>query len=188
MAITTRYVTIEELLRELQSLVDQGFKTSEVHGYLLETLIEPESLETYLSFRPDRYARNLIYKSDAFELLAICWEVGQKAPIHGHEGELCWSRVERGTLRFTNYREVSEKPLVLERLAEPLNGKQGHLDGPADIHEVENLLSFGEKAVSLHLYSRPYSECDIYDLPQGKKERVRLSYDTMFGRPVTLLP
>ncbi|MGH7775198.1 MAG: cysteine dioxygenase [Candidatus Binatia bacterium] len=185
MATTAKYVTIEELLRKLQTLVARGLDTREVHDYLLATLIEPASLENYLSFRPDHYARNLIYKSDAFELLAICWEGGQKAPIHGHEGERCWSRVERGTLRFTNYREVSEKPLVLERLAEPFHGKRGHLDGPADIHEVENLLSFDEKAVSLHLYSRPYLECDIYDLAQGKKERVRLTYDTMFGKPVS---
>lgn len=127
MATTPKYVTIEELLRELQTLVARGFDTREVHDYLLATLIEPASLESYLSFRPDHYSRNLIYKSDAFELLAICWEVGQKAPIHGHEGELCWSRVESGTLSFTNYREVSENPLALEKLGETRQGKRGHL-------------------------------------------------------------
>lgn len=183
-----RHVTIEKFLRELESLAARGLATREVHEYLLGTLIEPASLETYVSFRPDRYTRNLVYISDLFELLVICWGIGQKAPIHGHEGERCWSRVERGTLCFTNYREVSEKPLVLEKLAEPLHGIRGHLDGPADIHEVENLASFGEKAVSLHLYSRPYSECEIYDLAQGKKQRLRLAYDTMFGKPVSPSP
>lgn len=178
-----RYITIEGLLSELQRLVSRRSETGAIHALLQETLIEPASLEPYVHFHPDRYARNLISKSEDFELLAICWDVGQKAPIHGHEGERCWSRVERGILRFTNYREVSEKPLRLERLGAPVDGARAHLDGPADIHEVENLASFGERAVSLHLYSRPYTECDIYDLAAGKKERVRLSYDTIFGKP-----
>ena len=144
----------------------------------------PLSLQPYVSYRRERYTRNLIYKSDDFELLAICWNVGHKAPVHGHEGELCWSRVEKGMLRFTNYREVSEKPLVLERLADPVAGGRGHLDGPADIHEVDNPEPTGEPAVSLHLYARPYDECDIYDLVQGEKRRVKLLYDTMYGKPV----
>lgn len=179
------YVTIENFLHDLEALEKRGFETKDAHDYLLATLIEPASLEPYLHFRSQRYARNLIFKSSAYEILAICWGIGQKAPVHGHEGELCWSRVERGTLCFTNYREISEQPLVLEKLGETRQGKRGHLDGPAGIHEVENRSVFGERAVSLHLYSRPYTECDIYDLAQGKKERVRLDYDTMFGRPVT---
>jgi cysteine dioxygenase len=178
-----RQVTIDALLEELEALFSRGARTEAIHELLLATLIDPASLESYVHFRPDRYARNLIYKSEEFELLAICWDIGHKAPIHGHEGERCWSRVERGMLRFTNYREVADKPLRLERLGVPTDGSRGHLDGPADIHEVHNLPSFGERAVSLHLYSRPYGECDIYDLAAGRKERVRLSYDTMFGKP-----
>lgn len=180
-----RYITVEESLRELDFLAARGLDAREIHAYLLGTLIEPASLEPYVNFRPDRYTRNLVYKSGHFELLAICWEVNQRAPIHGHEGELCWSRVERGMLCFTNYREISAQPLVLEKLGETRQGKRGHLDGPAGIHEVENPAVFGERAVSLHLYCRPYSECDIYDLAKGTKQRVRLTYDTMFGKPVT---
>ncbi len=156
-----------------------------MYRYLSGTLIKPDSLETYISFRPDLYTRNLVYKDETFELLVICWGVGQRAPIHGHEGEFCWARVERGSLRITNYRELSETPLVLDKIGESVNAEQGYLDGPADIHEVENLASFEQAAVSLHVYSRPYSECDIYDLAKGEKRRIRLDYDTMFGKPVS---
>jgi hypothetical protein len=86
-------------------------------------------------------------------------------------------------LRFTNYRELSEKPLVVERVGEPVEGGQQYLDGPVDIHEVENLGSLGQ-AATVHVYSRPYQECDVYDLRRGEKHRVRLDYDTMFRRPV----
>lgn len=179
------YSSMEDFLSELQAFAATEFSPSEVYRYLSGTLIKPDSLETYISFRPDRYTRNLVYKDETFELLVICWGIGQRAPIHGHEGEYCWTRVERGSLRITNYRELSEAPLVLDRLKEPVNGARGYLDGPADIHEVENLASFGQAAVSLHVYSRPYSECDIYDLAKGEKRRIRLAYDTMFGKPVS---
>ena len=182
------YLSMDDFLSNLKAFEASRFNASEVHEYLRETLIKPDSLETYICFRPDCYTRNLVYKSEAFELLVICWGVGQEAPIHGHEGEYCWSRVEKGSLRFTNYREVSEVPLVLDKLGEPVDGKQGHLDGPAIIHEVTNPSSFGETAVSLHVYSHPFEECDIYDLAKGEKHRMKLAYDTMFGNPVSPLP
>jgi hypothetical protein len=37
-------------------------------------------------------------------------------------------------------------------------------------------------AVSLHLYSHPYDECDIYDLEKNEKRRVRLRYDSIDGK------
>lgn len=179
------YFSMEDFLGNLQALAAKGFHPSEVYEYLRGNLIKPDSLETYICFRPDLYTRNLVYKDETFELLVICWGVGQKAPIHGHEGEYCWARVERGSLRITNYRELSEAPLVLDRLSKPVNGERGYLDGPADIHEVENLASFGQAAVSLHVYSHPYEECDVYDLARREKRRIRLAYDTMFGKPVS---
>ena len=182
--MTVAYLSMEGFVGNLRSLAKMGFHTREIHEFLLGTLIEPQSLEPYVKFRSDRYARNLVYKDETFELLVVCWRVGHRAPIHGHEGELCWARIERGTLRFTNYREVSEEPLRLEKLGTSVIGLQGYLDGPADIHEVENLVDFGGSAVSLHLYSRPYGECDIYDLDKGEKLRVKLGYDMIFANAI----
>jgi hypothetical protein len=175
--MATAYLTMEDFVNNLRLLTRSGFQTQEVHKFLLGTLIEPDSLEDYVKFRTDRYSRNLIYKNELFELLVLCWDTGHRAPIHGHEGESCWARIERGSLKFTNYREISEQPLRLETTGAPVIGLPGYLDGPADIHEVENLVAFGRSAVSLHLYSRPYGECDIYSLEKGQKLRVKLDYD-----------
>ncbi|MFQ5994844.1 MAG: cysteine dioxygenase family protein [Acidiferrobacterales bacterium] len=179
----TRYVAMDEFLDALEGFAARGFDVQAVQTYLHETLILSSSLDRYVSYRADRYTRNLVHKTEAFEILVICWEPGQMAPVHGHEGELCWARVERGTLCFIDYRLVSEDPLVLEPTAEPLNAGVGHVDGPADIHAVENLKDSGERAASLHVYSRPYPECDIYDLKKGERRRVRMVYDTMYGEP-----
>jgi hypothetical protein len=37
----------------------------------------------------------------------------------------------------------------------------------------------------LHVYSRPYAECDIYDLERGTIRRAQMAYDTVYGKPVT---
>jgi predicted metal-dependent enzyme (double-stranded beta helix superfamily) len=146
--------------------------------------MEPEELDRYLRYSDERYTRNLVHKDPDFEILVIGWGRNQRAPIHGHEGELCFARVERGRLRFSNYVMTSENPLRLRATGPPVEGSVGFLDGPADLHAVENPAEFGEKAVSLHVYSKPYAECDIYDSESGPRRRIRLAYDSVRGEPV----
>ena len=178
------YVDMPDFVERLESMAANTFNATEIQAYLEQTRITPETLERYLHYQPEHYTRNLVHKSEAFEILVICWGSGQQAPIHGHEGELCWARVERGTPQFTNYDLVSESPLQLKLLNDAVDGIEGYLDGPADLHAVENCLGFGADAASVHVYSRPYAECDIYDLVRGEKQRVRMAYDTMYGEPV----
>lgn len=180
-------LTIQQLLDRLNLLAARDFPVRETHLFLKESSLDPAALQPYLFFDPDQYTRNLIHKSAGFELLAICWMPGQKAPIHGHEGEKCWARVESGVLRFTNYREQSTDDFVdLEITSDPKDGNPGFLDGPADIHSVEN--PFDAPAVSLHLYSHPYEACEIYDLANHRKERIKLRYYSKFGKPAEQHP
>lgn len=180
----TRYVGMDEVVAELEAYASRDFPKEEIDAYLSETLVAPEALAPYLSYCEDRYTRHLVHKHADFELLVICWSSGQSAPIHGHEGELCWARVERGKLRFTDYAIVNEDPLRLEVVREPVDGVAGFLDGPAEIHAVENPHEFGGNAASLHLYSKPYNECDIYESVTGPRRRVQLAYDSIYGKPV----
>jgi len=41
----------------------------------------------------------------------------------------------------------------------------------------------GADAVTLHVYVKPYDECDIYDLARGVIRRVRLGYDSVPEHP-----
>jgi predicted metal-dependent enzyme (double-stranded beta helix superfamily) len=179
----TRHVGFEHLIDDLKRFAAGGFPATEVRRYLAETLIDPAALESHLNYCDDHYTRNLVHKDRDFEILVICWGRGQKAPIHGHEGELCFARVERGKLRFSNYAMVSENPVRLAPTGDPVDGGIGFLDGPADIHAVENPREFGENAASLHIYSKPYAECDIFDSESGPRRRVKLAYDTIQGKP-----
>ena len=176
---------MEVFVRDLDALCASRIDPSRVQSYLEQTEILPSALEPFLYFREGRYTRNLVHKTAAVEILVLCWDVGQHAPVHGHEGEHCWARVERGRLRFTGYRVESEDPLRVIVTGPPVDGGVGFLDGPADIHAVENTAEFGARAATSHVYCRPYGECDIYDLERHARRRVRLSYDTVNGAPVS---
>ena len=180
----TRYVGFEHLIDDLKRFAAGGFPATEVRQYLVETLMDQAALEPYLNYCDQHYTRNLVHKDKDFELLVICWGRSQRAPIHGHEGELCFARVERGRLRFSNFALLSEDPIRLRPTGKPVDGSIGFLDGPADLHAVENPEEFGENAASLHVYSKPYAECDIYDSESGPRRRVKLAYDSIQGKRV----
>jgi Cysteine dioxygenase type I len=54
--------------------------------------------------------------------------------------------------------------------------------GDNGIHRVSN--PFGERAASLHVYSRPYDTCLAYDLDTGVAREMRLQYHSVGGKLV----
>ncbi|MBI3278964.1 MAG: cysteine dioxygenase family protein [Acidobacteria bacterium] len=172
---------LHALIDRLNRFAESRFPVREVHAFLQTARIPLSELQPYIFIAPDHYTRNLIYKCPEFELLLVVWPPGQGSPVHGHEGEKCWARVEQGRLRFTNFREIREGDgFRLQKTSEKI-GDAGHLDGPADIHGVDNL--FDTLALSLHVYSHPYDACDIYDVEANIKTRKRMHYDSRFGIP-----
>ena len=169
---------MESLIKNIKMFAEQNFPVEEVSSYLFNLDIPREKLENYCHFNNGFYTRNLVHKERDFEILVVCWPAGQTAPIHGHEGEKCWARVQIGTLQICNYEQKSLNPLLLERVEKVLGGPN-YLDGPADIHSVENLSS--ESAISLHIYARPFDSCDVYNLKDNKIDRLKMQYYSKFG-------
>ena len=164
---------IEAVIERLKEFAHQDFPVPEVSSYLLNLNLNENEIKKYSIHKENYYTRNLIHKDTDFELMVICWPPNTSAPIHGHEGEKCWARVQEGQLQICNYEEISSDPLELNMI-QRLSCSPGFLDGPADIHSVENL--FDKFATSLHVYAKPYDACDIYDTDNGKIERMKLSY------------
>ncbi len=121
---------MESLIKYLKIFAEQNFPVAEVSSYLSDLDIPPNKLEKYCHFNNDFYTRNLVHKEQDFEILVICWPGKQAAPIHGHEGEKCWARVQSGTLQICNYEQKSLNPLLLKRVEKVLGGPN-YLDGPA---------------------------------------------------------
>jgi hypothetical protein len=50
------------------------------------------------------------------------------------------------------------------------------------VHRVLNPREFNERAVSLHVYSRPFDTCIVYSPEQGSCGEIQLHYTTEFGK------
>lgn len=170
---------INNLIENLKKFAEEDFPVSDVSSYLKNLKSGTEWLIKYDLRKKNCYTRNLIHKDTDFEVMVICWPPHTSAPIHGHEGEKCWARVQTGKLKICNFEEVSIKPLKLKQV-QKLDCTPGFLDGPADIHSVEN--NTNDYATSLHVYARPYDQCDIYDIKNGKVERIKLDYHSINGK------
>ena len=177
---------IEELIRRFQALLERQ-RTDEVTSYLAAIRVEPESLAPYLHFGDTHYTRNLIFKSDLFELLALGWGPGHRSWIHNHRGQHCWMAVTEGTLAVRNYRRLGcDQALRTVRLLPTSEyliapGSIAQVDPIEPVHAVWNPTGLGRRAVSLHVYSLPYDTCVSYDDAQGVCRDVTMFYTSEHG-------
>jgi hypothetical protein len=51
------------------------------------------------------------------------------------------------------------------------------------VHRVLNPREFNHRAVSLHVYSRPFDTCVVYSPEQGTCGEIQLHYQTEYGKP-----
>lgn len=180
-------VTIDAFVAGLARIPERGFTVPEVARFMHDHPVDPASLAPYLIYEPTHYTRNLIHKTELFELLAVCWEKGQSSPVHNHQGQSCWMAVPIGRLAVQNYAlvrgddqgfcELSEADRVV---MDP--GHPSYVDPDEPIHSVLNLAEYGQRATSLHVYSRPYDRCTVYAPDRNAYWEVPLFYDSEYGR------
>ena len=100
--------------------------------------------------------------------MAICWEIGQVSSVHNHRDQNCWMAVPLGRLRVENFHLVHQDLQGGLCQVKPLNTVEMNLEepcgvNPADpVHRVVNPREYEQRAVSLHIYSRPFDSCVVY--------------------------
>jgi len=187
----TRRVSIEDFVSGLRKLSQDDFTgLSGTLQYITANPVDAESLQPYLFWNAQHYTRNLIDKTDLYELLAICWEVGMGSSIHNHKGQNCWMAAPIGRLAVQNYGVLSEDlatqccEIVPTDVVEITPAKPVAVDPLNPVHDVRNLREFGELAVSLHVYSRPFNSCIVYSVEQGRCGEIGLNYTSVCGKLV----
>jgi hypothetical protein len=110
--LTTEQVSIADWVAGLAAIPEREFTLQNVQDYILAHAVRPETLDKYLFFSKGNYTRNLIFKNEVFECMAICWEVGQASRIHNHRDQNCWMSAPIGHLRVQNFR-VNERDAAL---------------------------------------------------------------------------
>jgi len=157
--------------------------------FLQSTPVAPDTLLPYLVWDRQHYTRNLIDKTPLYELIAICWEVGQVSSVHNHRDQNCWMAVPVGRLKVENYRVLEqeiERGKCRLQTADIVEMDTNHpcaVDPKEPVHRVCNPREFNTRAVSLHVYSHPFDTCIVYSPEQGTCGEIKLHYTTEYGRP-----
>ncbi|HTW59926.1 MAG TPA: cysteine dioxygenase family protein [Terriglobales bacterium] len=190
MITQAKLVPIEKLVEGLRQMPESAFTPTEpVRRFLQETPVSAESLAPYLTWDRQHYTRNLIDRTPVYELMAICWEIGQISSVHNHRDQNCWMAVPIGRLLVENFHLVNQDLQSGHCRLEPLNTVEMNISqpcavDPADpVHRVLNPRDFGARAVSLHVYSRPFDRCVVYSPEQGTCGEIHLHFNTEYGKP-----
>jgi len=186
----SKQVSIQDFVSGLRKFPEPAFdRTDQIVHFLESTPVAPDTLTPYLTWDGQHYTRNLIDKTPLYELIAVCWEIGQGSSVHNHRDQNCWMAVPIGRLLVENYRVISQKledgTCDLET-AETLEMSPTHpcaVDPLEPVHRVYNPREFNQRAVSLHVYSRPFDSCVVYSPEQRTCGEIKLHYTTEYGRP-----
>lgn len=190
MHTAAKQVSIQNFVAQLRKFPEAAFQpTEQLRGFLQDTPLNPDSLAPYLTWDRQHYTRNLIDKTPLYELLAICWEVGQASSVHNHRDQNCWMAVPIGRLLVENF-HVVHQDIALGKctieVAETVEMNPSHpcaVDPLEPVHRVLNPREFNQRAVSLHVYSRPFDTCIVYSAEQGTCGEIELHYTTEYGKP-----
>ena len=192
-------VAVSRFVDSLRSLEDAPITRDRMLEFMLETRVDRKSLDPYVHFRTDMYTRNLVYRDDVLELMAVCWQPGQRTVIHTHNGQLGWMGVEQGALAVINYKWVgcnaadNQNVAGMDCLAGATEldidrrevqecypgGPINTVDKVQTIHQV--VVQGKEPVVSLHVYSRPIDSCIAFDLEKRMCYRRQLKYYSKYG-------
>jgi cysteine dioxygenase len=181
-------VHMDQFVTGLCDIPEARFVPGIVYDYLKRHAVDAGSLEPYLYFSENHYTRNLIFKNELFELVAVCWEVGQSSMIHNHHNQNCWMAIPVGRLRVQNFRLLEQDETTRCCRLQPTTAIDIHKLLPAEvdpeepIHQVLNLSDFNQRAVSLHIYSRPFDRCMVYSMESGEYREIPLHYTSEYGK------
>jgi cysteine dioxygenase len=186
-----KQLPIQNFAAELRKFPESALiETRELLDFLTATQVDPDTLAPYLCWDRQHYTRNLIDKTPLYELIAICWEVGQVSSVHNHRDQNCWMAVPIGRLQVENFHLVSQNVDAGTCVLEPSDtiemkpGQPCAVDPLDPVHRVLNPREFNERAVSLHVYSRPFDTCIVYSPEQGTCGEIKLHYTTEFGKAI----
>ena len=190
-------IPVEQFIDGIRELSEGVVTKQKLYDYLSTYEIHAKDLERYKLWMPDRHTRNKVFRNDMIEAMIICWPIGAITPLHTHNGQLGWMTMIEGKLVVDNFRKIdcnrpeNQQVVGMDCLAGATKIDMQHIGtelvvpgGPLNtvdktqtIHRIKNLPEWEERAVSLHVYSRPIDSCVVFDLEKQSCFRRDLKYD-----------
>jgi cysteine dioxygenase type I len=186
--LTTQKLAVTDWVKGLAAISEREFTLQSVQDYILHHAVVPDSLNPYLFFSKGNYTRNLIFKNAVFECMTICWEVGQASRVHNHRDQNCWMSAPIGRLRVQNFRVDARDAshgtcqIVPTDIYDMDAAHPAYVNPLEPVHQVLNLPEFNQRAVSIHIYSKPFDTCEVYQREKGTYCDAPLHYTSEYGK------
>ncbi len=183
-------LSFERFILETSRADTATMAQAEFAALALRLDLDDALIGAHVRYCDERYARNLVCRTTAFELLVLCWKPGQASTIHDHAGCLNVTRVYSGELTSRVFRrrdggsgvaaaggaESEELPrgpvdLVDEQV---LAGSGVAAVDRGEIHQLGNGADAG--LVTVHLYAPPLTDIVVYSTSEVRTEVQRLRY------------
>lgn len=184
-------LTLKDVIRHL----NESFKTDHVNIDRVQDIMSayrsnPQEWKRYAKFDRYRYTRNLVDEGNGrFNLMVLCWGEGHGSAIHDHADAHCVMKMLQGELCETMYawpkskkEEDSSETQVLRVIGQNTFGLNDvtYINDNIGLHRVENP-STVNPAVSLHLYSPPFSTCSVFNKETGQRSPCKVTFWSKYG-------
>jgi predicted metal-dependent enzyme (double-stranded beta helix superfamily) len=183
-------LSLERFIVETSRADTRSIPQAEFNELAFRLDLDDALVGAHVRYCDDRYARNLVCRSPAFELLVLCWKPGQASTIHDHAGSLNVTRVYSGELTSRVFRRRDGGTGVTEIGGA---GTGGLPNGPVDLVDEQVLASAGGATVdrgeihqlanesdsglvTVHLYAPPLTDIVVYSTAEPRTEVQRLRY------------
>jgi len=174
---------ILDLYKELDADLRKDSLGPNIRDLLAKYVANHDDWKEYVNFNEHKYCRNLVWSNDLLELIVLCWLPHQQSPVHNHAGQHCWAACLQGTIQethflFQNTQSVfGEGPLV-ENGTQVFNaGEVSYISDDIALHVLQPINN--QSGITLHLYSKPIPECNIYCRQYGTITKRKMGFYTI---------
>lgn len=153
--------SLKKIQRLKEWIEHNKFDANEYKKFIFDLDLSPADFRPYYRFSTDSYTRNRIEKSDSYELVLICWEVGQLSPVHNHGFSQCFVHCLEGSVFENNY-IYKNNEMIFEATKTLVAKSSTYINNHDVYHEFGNA-SNTTRAVSLHLYTPGITAYNLFD-------------------------
>jgi cysteine dioxygenase len=142
-------------------LLTQPLSEAQIRLLLASIAPHVSELSEFARFSDTSYCRNRILRSEALDLLLLCWKPGQRTPIHDHSGSICGVHVVRGEALEIGF-TPSGVGLMVPTNCTRLSAGEITVSRDSEAHMMANVASTSQDLVTLHCYSPPLDSMRIF--------------------------
>ncbi|MDG0970491.1 MAG: cysteine dioxygenase family protein [Porticoccaceae bacterium] len=150
-------------------------ETSNFLSVAQHIMIDPSTITPYTLWSEDHHTRVCIEHNARFELILICWQPGQKTAIHDHNSEECWMHFVQGEFEEVIYNH-KEGQLIHQETKHAAANSVTYMTDFIGVHSLHNVGA--ERGLSLHLYAKPITSCNIFKPSIGTFLKKEMHYDS----------